>query len=73
VVTDLAVAPLDLVARVVNAHKDFRLILSRSKDMTLFLLTFARELSTTKDQFWASIWYKNGGPRRGMTPYELIN
>jgi hypothetical protein len=29
----------------------FRLILSRSKVMTSFLLTFARELSTTKDQF----------------------
>jgi hypothetical protein len=31
--------------------KGFGLILSRSKVMTSFLLTFARELSTTKDQF----------------------
>jgi hypothetical protein len=31
--------------------KDFGLILSRSKVVTSFLLTFARELSTTKDQF----------------------
>jgi hypothetical protein len=31
--------------------KCFRLILSPSKIMTSFLLTFARELSTTKDQF----------------------
>jgi hypothetical protein len=29
----------------------FRLILSPSKIMTSFLLTFARKLSTTKDQF----------------------
>jgi hypothetical protein len=31
--------------------KDFRLILSRSKVMTSFLLTFTRELSTTEGQF----------------------
>jgi hypothetical protein len=31
--------------------KGFRLVLSCSKVMTSFLLTFARELSTTKDQF----------------------
>ena len=30
--------------------QDFRLILSRSKVMTSFLLTFTRELSTTEDQ-----------------------
>jgi hypothetical protein len=51
-VTDFVVAPMDLVARALNAHiQGFGLILSRSKVMTSFLLTFARELSTTKDQF----------------------
>jgi hypothetical protein len=30
--------------------------------MNSFLLAFARELSTTKGQLWAPIWYKNGPP-----------
>jgi hypothetical protein len=58
----------DATARI----EDFRLILSRSKVMTSFLLTFTRELSTTKDQFGPQSGTKMG-PWREMTPYELIN
>jgi hypothetical protein len=48
--------------------KDFRLILSRSKVMTSFLLTFARELSML-----TSFEHQSGtkmDPRREMIPHR---
>jgi hypothetical protein len=72
-VTALVVAPLDLVARAVNAHGGAEAETFTFFLIDIFLLAFASELRTTKGQLWASIWFKNESAVWYEPPQELIN